>query len=410
MTTAFTVYYANANCSSPAIKITYNDTIGCIPTAAVSECLPSSEFTNWSVKTGCEANINYTTIGNTYLGSRMQIRFKEANSSSECVYYPKGHFQSLIDTCIPRPPNITAQALKIRVPESDYFSVANIIGFYESVYFGVSKLSCDALDQFIEASNYLRTSDECGSYEIINNYGWYKDIFSTSGDCVDKADTVGALKIGRSLNGVCNNSTNPCHKCIPSLSPNYEKQTGAYLGHPRAVLVDGSDCRAPRTKQTLLSLPLDKCIPFVNGTYARATVVVPNSPSEVVVVPNSPSEVLYVDLTTYESSLCSQLAPPTVKRYQVLSKRTARNCYEKNGTTSFPVANLYNYDPNYKPPSSHYLIVAIGWVAGVLCLGNIILRLVRCYYDRPPSFEESLEDVQVNPAAEAGLELPAYVK
>ncbi|KAI9346135.1 hypothetical protein BDR26DRAFT_893124 [Obelidium mucronatum] len=311
----------------------------------------------------------------------------------------KGHFQSLIDTCIPRSPNITAQALKIRVTESDYFSVDNIIGFYESVYFGISKFSCD-VDQFIEASNFLGKSDECGSYEIINNYGWYKDVFSTSGDCVAKADTVGAFKIGRSLNGVCNNSTNPCRKCIPSLSSTdyyqYYEKIGAYLGHPRAVLVDGSDCRAPRTKQTLLSIPLDICVPFVNGTYARATVV----------VPNSPSEALYVDLTTYESSLCSQLAPPTVKRYQELFDRS---CYKKNGTTSFPVANLYNY----KRPSPPAQIGAIGWIAiavGVLGVGNIIFRLGCFYYRRPPSFEQSLEDVQVNPAADADQELPAYVK
>ncbi|KAI9346137.1 hypothetical protein BDR26DRAFT_855910, partial [Obelidium mucronatum] len=272
-------------------------------------------------------------------------------------------------------------------------------------FFGFSDTACESVAMgpvtlsypFNGAVRRLGNPDICGTYEIINNYGWYKDIFSTSGDCVTPAYTVGALKIGRSLNGVCN-TTNPCRKCIPSLSSTeYYEQTGVFFGQSRGVvLVDGSDCRAPRTKQPLLSIPLDKCIPFVNGTYARATVV----------VPNSPSEGLYVDLTTYVSSSCSQLAPSIVKRYQDLS---ARGCYGNSGTAYFPVANLYNYNHPSPPPLQINTWGWIGIAVGVVVVGNIILRLGRFYFQRPPSFAQSRQDMELRPVADADQQLPAYV-
>ncbi|KAJ3020649.1 UNVERIFIED_CONTAM: hypothetical protein HDU68_010080 [Siphonaria sp. JEL0065] len=141
---AFTAYYSSAGCTGLAIKIAYNETVtGCAPLAEVSTCLPSPQSPKWFARTGCLAAdaLSYTTLGNTYLGSGMQLQYtRNNNDSATCAGSLPGSFQYSLDTCIP---NIEGKMYNNKSFKTEVASIIEPFNSPSNVAFAFTNSDCN---------------------------------------------------------------------------------------------------------------------------------------------------------------------------------------------------------------------------------------------------------------------------
>ncbi|KAJ3067045.1 hypothetical protein HDU98_009743 [Podochytrium sp. JEL0797] len=161
---AFTVYFTDASCAGNATRLGYDTSAACVPSASVTPCQPSAAYPNWHVLKGCTNN--YTATGTTYFGPGMQVQYQQAQPSPlSCsnTFGDGGQFP--INQCVPSLSAISPFGSESITVHGSLFQPSYSLTFFTDT-------RCMNASQ-----TFTFGTGECFDYNIINDYGWYQDVF-----------------------------------------------------------------------------------------------------------------------------------------------------------------------------------------------------------------------------------------
>ncbi|KAI9333582.1 hypothetical protein BDR26DRAFT_868155 [Obelidium mucronatum] len=384
----YTAYFTDPICNTTATRISYdyNNTSSCnLPTTAASPpspCLPSPQFPNWFIRTGClSPSNNASSIGNTLLGSKTQIY---QHQEGPCGGGSKGlsqsqSFQYRFDECVP---NLEGRTLPSEANSSYVYQ-------YEMVTYPV--LSSTGLS--------------------ITYFNWA--LFDHAGDCNTLAPPPPlqspspmpiAIHTGRSLETEC--IPKPCSKETPfirtcqnkeffykSLGSDYPGNLSPHSVVSFADLYVDSCTTVAKSQASLLSVVLDTCVPSRTGKGVGSLIASLNGTDN-------------VSTWLYSAPNCSG-ASLGVVTYGRKSSILDTEC------KPYPRADIFIASIPAATASIGFVKVA-GIVFGLFVVvagGWWVVRKRYLARQPPPAFEDSRYDLEVRvppPAALPDDPLPEY--
>ncbi|KAJ3067044.1 hypothetical protein HDU98_009742 [Podochytrium sp. JEL0797] len=161
---AFTVYFTDTSCAGNATRIAYDTSATCVPSASVTPCQQNAIYPNWHALQGCTNN--YTATGTTYFGPVMQVQYQQTQPSlPSCSNSFGDGGQFPINQCV--------ESLSTTSPyRSELIEVGGSLfqpNFYLTLFTDTRCMNASQRSLF--------GTDQCFEYNLINDYGWYQDVY-----------------------------------------------------------------------------------------------------------------------------------------------------------------------------------------------------------------------------------------
>ncbi|KAJ3029683.1 UNVERIFIED_CONTAM: hypothetical protein HDU68_011399 [Siphonaria sp. JEL0065] len=381
--TAFTIYFAGSGCTAPAVKISYDQGAACAPSSVVSECLPSTLNPKWFTRTGCIAGaIDYTDIGNKYLGSGLQVQYQRTSSDKECDSFPTGGYQYPLGTCVPNIENKTIQRPNGSAVAYQYESSSVSLVFDGEVGTSLSQSpECESTQEAYSLRSNITTPSNCYSHKLINSH-WFREVVYENGDCSNPSNTI-SIQIGRSINTTCVPTTT-CSKESPytrTCMQEYKKSDhqllfGSMTPKPYADL-NLVDCSQSHTySMSVQSVLLDRCIPRIGGGSQKSRVTLTDKTGR------NGKRYMYIDTVVYAGGDCSGGILKTMV-HDVLDTQEVWTCLVSQiSAERNEGAILWNYNESSKGVASSLstevlVMIVVGCACFVFGVGSFVWTLFK---------------------------------